>query len=215
MGDLLKWKKSCISINAGCVHKCVKEAELCTLSLLHCCSPASDFSALVLGTITSILPLISLGLSVIWKLKLQFSDLSVSFCQEGWSYLHLLFISLFPFASNQICIYCLLPPSLSGTSRNLLCLETSPFIYLFLLAQDEKDEKGAVPGFGALLPEPAQRDRSISWDCRHQVLLWTFLPFERGLISGSTDSVAIQAEHIPFYRQKELWGPESDYWSSF
>lgn len=176
-------------------------------SLLHCCSPASDFSALVLGTITSILPLISLGLQVIWKLKAVVYWSKCKLCQEGWSYLHLLFISLFSFASKQICIYCLLPPSMSGTSRNLLCLETSPFFYLFLLAWVEKDEKGAVPGCGVLLLELAQRDRSTSWDCRHQVLLWTFLPFERGFISGSTDSLAIQVECIPVCEQKELWGP--------
>lgn len=45
-------------------------------------------------------------------------------------------------------------------------------------------------------PEPAQTDRSISWECRCQVLLRTLLPFGRTLISGSTESLAIQAKGV-------------------
>lgn len=49
--------------------------------------------------------------------------------QEGWSYLHLLFISFFPFASSQIYVYCLLPLSMSGTSRNFAWRQVLSFIY--------------------------------------------------------------------------------------
>lgn len=177
-------------------------------SLLHCCSPASDFSVLVPFILTSISPLISLGLWVIWKLKLQFTGLSVICCQNGWSYLRCLFISLFPFASNQM-LYCLLHSTMSGTSGNLFCLETSSFNYLFLLAQDWK---GAVPGFGTLLPGQhkgtgAPLGSAAPSPATSPPPLW--------MISRSTESLAFQAEDITFCWQKGLWGPRSGYWYSF